>query len=339
MEKLKIILKISDIKYDMLLPMSSTGKKRRGNRLLADELPLLFFPTGRMPCSEETRSVFEVVLRDRGNAKRLRAGTADSSGNERNQKMADNKIPVICVKDLYKIYRVGESKVRALNGVDFTIYKGEFCAIVGTSGSGKSTLLNMLAGLEKPTKGEIVIAGEHIENKTENQLVRFRREHIGFIFQSFNLLSTMTALENVALPLTFQGVDKAKRLKKASALLDLVKLGKYKNHRPTQMSGGQQQRVGVARALVVDPEIIFADEPTGNLDSNTSREVMELMQQVVHEKQQTLVMVTHDNHLASFADRIFHIIDGKIVRIDDMTGKSKEEREKEEKKREEEASI
>lgn len=129
--------------------------------------------------------------------------------------MADNKIPVICVKDLYKIYRVGESKVRALNGVDFTIYKGEFCAIVGTSGSGKSTLLNMLAGLEKPTKGEIVIAGEHIENKTENQLVRFRREHIGFIFQSFNLLSTMTALENVALPLTFQGVDKAKRLKKS----------------------------------------------------------------------------------------------------------------------------
>ena len=275
----------------------------------------------------------------RGNAKRFRAGTADSGECERNQKMADNKIPVICVKDLYKIYRVGESKVRALNGVDFTIYKGEFCAIVGTSGSGKSTLLNMLAGLEKPTKGEIVIAGEHIENKTENQLVRFRREHIGFIFQSFNLLSTMTALENVALPLTFQGVDKAKRLKRASALLDLVKLGKYKNHRPTQMSGGQQQRVGVARALVVDPEIIFADEPTGNLDSNTSREVMELMQQVVHEKQQTLVMVTHDNHLASFADRIFHIIDGKIVRIDDMTGKSKEEREKEEKKREEEASI
>ena len=129
--------------------MSSTGKKKRGNRLLADELPLLFFPTGRMPCSEETRSVFEVVLRDRGNAKRLRAGTADSGECERNQKMADNKIPVICVKDLYKIYRVGESKVRALNGVDFTIYKGEFCAIVGTSGSGKSTLLNMLAGLEK----------------------------------------------------------------------------------------------------------------------------------------------------------------------------------------------
>ena len=289
---------------------------------------------------EETQSVFEVVLRDRGNAKRFRGGTADSSGNERNQKMADNKIPVICVKDLYKIYRVGESKVRALNGVDFTIYKGEFCAIVGTSGSGKSTLLNMLAGLEKPTKGEIVIAGEHIENKTENQLVRFRREHIGFIFQSFNLLSTMTALENVALPLTFQGVDKAKRLKKASALLDLVKLGKYKNHRPTQMSGGQRQKVGVSggHSWLIRRSFLRTNRPE-TFNSDTSREVMELMQQVVHEKQQTLVMVTHDNHLASFADRIFHIIDGKIVRIDDMTGKSKEEREKEEKKREEEASI
>lgn len=231
--------------------------------------------------------------------------------------MAEARKPVIQVKDLYKVYRVGDTKVRALNGVDFNIYKGEFCSIVGTSGSGKSTLLNMLAGLEKPTRGEIVIAGEHIENKTENQLVRFRREHIGFIFQSFNLMATMTAVENVALPLTFQGVGKEQRMKKASALLDLVGLKKYKEHKPTQMSGGQQQRVGVARALVVNPEIIFADEPTGNLDSNTSQEVMELMQKVVLEKQQTLVMVTHDNHLASFADRIFHIIDGKIVQIED----------------------
>lgn len=228
-------------------------------------------------------------------------------------------IPVIQVKDLYKIYRVGDTKVRALNGVDFTIYKGEFCSIVGTSGSGKSTLLNMLAGLEKPTKGEIVIAGEHMEQKSENQLVRFRREHIGFIFQSFNLMPTMNAIENVALPLTFQGMDKKARNKKAEAMLNLVGLTKHKKHRPTQMSGGQQQRVGVARALVVDPEIIFADEPTGNLDSNTSREVMELMKKVVREKKQTLVMVTHDNYLAGFADRIFHIKDGKIVAIDDNT--------------------
>ena len=230
--------------------------------------------------------------------------------------------PVIQVKDLYKIYRVGETRVRALNGVDFTIERGNFCSIVGTSGSGKSTLLNMLAGLEKPTKGEIIIAGEHMETKTENQLVAFRREHIGFIFQSFNLLGTMNAIENVALPLTFQGMDKKIRNKKAEDMLDLVGLTKHKKHRPNQMSGGQQQRVGVARALVVEPEIIFADEPTGNLDSNTSVEVMDLMKKVVREKNQTLVMVTHDNYLAGFADIILHIKDGKIVQIEDNRGKS-----------------
>lgn len=227
------------------------------------------------------------------------------------------KIPVITVKDLYKIYRVGETKVRALNGVDFTIYRGEFCAIVGASGSGKSTLLNMLAGLEAPTKGEIIIAGEHIEKKNENELVRFRQEHIGFIFQSFNLMASMNAVENVALPLTFQGMEKKKRLQKAEKMLKLVGLTKYMTHKPSQMSGGQQQRVGVARALVVEPEIVFADEPTGNLDFATSRDVMRLMQQVVREKQQTLVMVTHDRELAGFADRIFHIRDGKIIQIEE----------------------
>lgn len=231
--------------------------------------------------------------------------------------MAQKREPVIQVKNLYKIYRVGENKVRALNGVDLTIYRGEFCSIVGTSGSGKSTMLNMLAGLEKPTKGEIVIAGQHLEKMNENQLVKFRREHVGFIFQSFNLLGTMDAVENVALPLMFRGVPKKERMEKADKMLELVGLSKHKDHRPNEMSGGQQQRVGVARALVLDPEIIFADEPTGNLDSNTSAEVMRLMQKVVRERNQTLVMVTHDNHLASFADRIFHIIDGKIVKIED----------------------
>lgn len=238
--------------------------------------------------------------------------------------MEAQREPVIQVRDLYKIYHVGESRVRALNGVDFTIYRGEFCSIVGTSGSGKSTLLNMMAGLEKPTRGQIVIAGEHMERKSENQLVRFRREHIGFIFQSFNLMGTMNAVENVALPLTFQGVDKKTRTRRAQAMLDLVGLQKHKKHRPNQMSGGQQQRVGVARALVVQPEIIFADEPTGNLDSHTSREVMELMQKVVRERKQTLVMVTHDNDLAGFADRIFHIRDGKIVSIEDNRESGKE---------------
>lgn len=231
----------------------------------------------------------------------------------------EEKKPVIQVKNLYKIYRVGTTAVRALNGVDLKIYKGEFCAIVGTSGSGKSTLLNMLAGLEKPTKGEVIIENAHLEKMNENQLVKLRRERVGFIFQSFNLMPTMNALENVALPLSFRGISKKVRIKKAAQVLQLVGLKQHMKHKPTQMSGGQQQRVGVARALVVNPAIIFADEPTGNLDTRTSEEVMNLMQKVVHEHKKTLVMVTHDNHLASFADRIFHIIDGKIVKIQDQT--------------------
>lgn len=224
---------------------------------------------------------------------------------------------VIEVRDLYKLYRVGDEIVRALDGVNFDICEGEFCAIVGTSGSGKSTLLNMLAGLEKPTKGSVVIAGQHIETLNEDQLVRFRRDHVGFIFQSFHLLGTMNAVENVALPLSFRGIPKDIRLKKADKMLDLVNLKKHKKHLPNQMSGGQQQRVGVARALVVDPKIIFADEPTGNLDSHTSEEVMELMHKVVREQKKTLVMVTHDQHLAAYADRIFHIRDGKILKIEE----------------------
>ena len=175
----------------------------------------------------------------------------------------------------------------------------------------------MLAGLERPTKGEVIISGHHIEKLNEEQLVTFRREHVGFIFQSFHLLGTMDALENVALPLSFRGEPKEKRLKKAEKMLRLVGLEKHAKHLPKQMSGGQQQRVGVARALVVEPDIIFADEPTGNLDSHTSEEVLQLMQKVVREQHMTLVMVTHDNHLASYADRVFHIIDGKIVKVED----------------------
>ena len=232
---------------------------------------------------------------------------------------------IVETKGLKKYYKLGDNTVKALDGVDFDIHQGEFCAIVGTSGSGKSTLLNMLAGLEKPTKGEIIIAGEHMETKGENQLVKFRREHIGFIFQSFNLMGTMNAVENVALPLTFQGVSKRERIKRAKKMVHMVGLDKYWDHKPNQMSGGQQQRVGVARALVVKPEIIFADEPTGNLDSNTSKEIMNLMQNVVREQKQTLIMVTHDNTLASFADKIIRIVDGKIVDMVDNTKNEAEE--------------
>ncbi len=222
----------------------------------------------------------------------------------------------IIVKDLYKFYRVGDSVVRALDGVSFEVSEGEFCAIVGTSGSGKSTLLNMLAGLEKPTRGQVVIDGHHIEKLNENELVKFRRDNVGFVFQSFHLLGTMNALENVALPLTFRGESLKSRMKKADEMLKLVGLTKHRKHLPRQMSGGQQQRVGVARALVADPRILYCDEPTGNLDSHTSEDVMRLMQRVVREQNRTMVMVTHDDHLARYADRIFHIIDGKIVKIE-----------------------
>lgn len=232
--------------------------------------------------------------------------------------MTDQRIPIIRVKGLSKIYRVGTNRVYALDGVDFTMYRGEFCAIVGPSGSGKSTLLNLLAGLEKPTKGEIVIAGKHIETMKENQLVAFRRENVGFIFQSYNLLPAFNAVENVALPLSFRGMPRRERNERAKKFLKLVGLEKQMKHMANAMSGGQQQRVGIARALAVDPKIIFADEPTGNLDSRTTMEILKLMRRIVCEQEQTLVMVTHDNHLASFADRQFHIVDGKIVKIEEQ---------------------
>ncbi len=233
--------------------------------------------------------------------------------------------PIIRVKNLYKVYRVGESKVFALNGVDFSLNRGEFCAVVGPSGSRKSTLLNMMAGLEKPSKGEIIIAGTHIERMTEKELVTFRRENVGFIFQSYNLLKTMNAVENVALPLSFRGIPKKIRLEKARKYLKLVGLEKQMNHMANEMSGGQQQRVGIARALVVNPRIIFADEPTGNLDSKTTKEVLKLMRRIVREQKQTLIMVTHDNYLAGFADKQIHIVDGKILKIEEQHHEDEEE--------------
>ena len=233
--------------------------------------------------------------------------------------------PIIQVKNLYKVYQVGETKVFALNGVSFSLNKGEFCAVVGPSGSGKSTLLNMMAGLEKPSKGEIIIAGTHIEKMTEKQLVTFRRQNVGFIFQSYNLIKTMNAVENVAMPLTFRGVPKKIRTEKAKKYLKLVGLEKQMDHMANEMSGGQQQRVGIARALVVDPRIIFADEPTGNLDSKTTMDVLRLKRRIVKERKQTLIMVTHDNHLAGFADKQIHIVDGKILKIEEQHHEDEEE--------------
>lgn len=215
-----------------------------------------------------------------------------------------------------KIYRMGNEKICAVDDISFTIKKGEFCCLLGTSGSGKSTLLNLMAGIEKVTSGKILIKGKEISKMSENSLARFRQRHLGFVFQSYNLLNSMTALENVEFPLVFKRVSPKKRKKLAKEMLMKVGLGNRLAHKPKEMSGGQQQRVGIARAFVAKPEIVFADEPTGNLDSKTTIEVMELIRQMARENQQTIVMVTHDRSLAVYADRVFHILDGKIQCIE-----------------------
>lgn len=219
----------------------------------------------------------------------------------------------IQVKNLRKVYRIGKEQVIALDHIDFEIPTGQVCCIVGTSGSGKSTLLNQLAGLEKPTKGQVLIGGKNISAFSENQLARFRQRNIGFIFQSYNLLPAMTALENVCMPLIFRGADKLKREKAAKRILREVGLQSRMRHKPSQMSGGQQQRVGIARAFVANPRIIFADEPTGNLDTATTQEVMAMMVRLVRANNQTLILVTHESELAQYADRVITLRDGNIL--------------------------
>lgn len=220
---------------------------------------------------------------------------------------------LIQVKDIRKVYRVDQERVIALGRINLSIDSGEICCILGTSGSGKSTLLNIMAGLEKPTRGSVLIAGKDITKMSEKELAYFRQLHIGFIFQSYNLMPTMTAVENVALPLMFKGVGRKERTREAKKMLKRVKLGTRMLHKPTQMSGGQQQRVGIARAFVAKPEIVFADEPTGNLDSHTTEEVMEMIVGMARKYHETLILVTHDRDIARYADRIIHLVDGCII--------------------------
>ncbi|WP_369461561.1 ABC transporter ATP-binding protein [Thermoclostridium stercorarium] len=194
--------------------------------------------------------------------------------------------------------------------------KGEICCLFGTSGSGKTTLLNMVAGLEKPTKGSVIVKGIHVEKLNEKQLAKFRQQYIGFIFQSYNLLPNMTALENVTLPLIFKGYPKKLRTREALKMLKAVGLEHRVNHKPNQMSGGQQQRVSIARAFVEKPEIILADEPTGNLDSKTTIEIMNLISEMAEKYGQTILIVSHDTEAAAYADRIVHMRDGMIEKIE-----------------------
>ena len=221
--------------------------------------------------------------------------------------------PIIEVKNLRKKYPVLDETVVALERVNLAIPQGQICCIYGESGSGKSTLLNQLAGMEKPTKGGVRITGVSISRLDERQLAEFRQKHLGFVFQSYNLLPNLNAIENVAMPLMFRGVPKRKRETIARAMLKRVGLGKRMNHYPTQMSGGQQQRVGIARAFVTRPQVVFADEPTGNLDSKTKTEVMDMICSFARDFNQTIVLVTHDDNMAQYADRIVTLLDGRII--------------------------
>lgn len=219
---------------------------------------------------------------------------------------------LIQVKDLRKVYHVDSERVVALNRIQLEINTGEICCILGTSGSGKSTFLNILAGLEKPTCGNVFIRGVDICQLNEKELAVFRQKNIGFVFQSYNLMATLTALENVAMPLMFRGMSISKRTRYAKKMLEAVQLETRLTHTPSQMSGGQQQRVGIARAFVARPAIIYADEPTGNLDTKTTREIMEIMIAMARKYNETLVIVTHDQEIAEYADRIIYLVDGDI---------------------------
>lgn len=224
---------------------------------------------------------------------------------------------LIEAKDVVKRYKVGSDTITALNHVSLTIDQGEFVAILGTSGCGKSTLLNMLSGLERPTSGDIIVNGVRINKVSEKNMSKFRSKQMGFIFQQYHLVPSLTALENVMLPLTIQGIPKKTRIARAKKMLKQFGLEQRMDNKPSQMSGGQQQRVSIARALVADPKLIFADEPTGNLDSKTTIEILEYLQHIVAEDHKTLIMVSHDLEVAMYADRIVHMLDGKVLSIED----------------------
>lgn len=221
---------------------------------------------------------------------------------------------IIELKDVWKTYEMGDTKVHALRGLNLKVHKGEFLAVVGPSGSGKSTAMNMIGVLDRPTSGQIFLEGKDIAKFTESGLAQVRGRKIGFIFQKFNLINTMSAKENVMLPLIFQGYSISKREEIAEKMLKLVDLDDRIDHKPSELSGGQQQRVAIARALAVDPEVILADEPTGNLDSKTGGTVMDFLKKLHDEQNKTIIMVTHDNNLTKFAQRVETLKDGAIIK-------------------------
>src|SRR3989338_6503556 len=224
------------------------------------------------------------------------------------------KKSIIKLENVWKIYEMGEVKVKALQGLDLDVKEGEFLAIMCPSGSGKSTAVNMIGCLDVPSKGKIMLDNHDISKLSESDLAQIRGRKIGFIFQQFNLIPTLTALENVALPIVFQSVDRETRTKRATKLLEIVELGDRMEHKPAELSGGQQQRVAIARALANDPEVILADEPTGNLDSSTGETVMGFLQKLNRKEGKTIILVTHDKNVAKHADRIEFLKDCKVIK-------------------------
>jgi len=225
------------------------------------------------------------------------------------------KREIIRLENVFKVYNMGTSKVYALSGINISVREGEFVAIMGPSGSGKSTGMNLVGSLDTPSKGKIFLDGHDISHLHESDLAQIRGRKIGFIFQSFNLINTLTAKENIILPMVFQGASKEKQEEKVKELLELVELSDRANHYPNELSGGQRQRVAIARALANDPEVILADEPTGNLDSKTGRKVLDFLERL-HNQGKTIVMVTHDSSLAQkYAERVYWLKDGKVEKI------------------------
>jgi len=222
-------------------------------------------------------------------------------------------MPILELKNIIKKYRMGDSVVTAVDNVSLNLEPGEFAAILGTSGCGKTTLMNISAGLERPTKGDVVFRNIVLSKLKEKKMVIFRRRYMGFIFQSYNLLPALTALENVSLPLLFDGIGKKERIKRAMQMLDMMGLADRSRHKPNELSGGQQQRVSIARALITQPQIVFADEPTGNLDSKTAGEILNQLRNIAKKENRTLVMVTHDQNVAGFADTKIQMSDGRLL--------------------------
>ena len=223
------------------------------------------------------------------------------------------KQTIIKLDNVHKDYRMGDSMVRAVQGINLEIKKGDFIVIIGPSGSGKSTMMNMVGALDLATEGDIFLDGQNIEHLEESELAQIRGKKIGFVFQTFNLIPTLTALENIALPMIFQGIDKYERTARAENILENVKLSHRRNHLPNELSGGERQRVAIGRALANDPEVILADEPTGNLDTKTGAEIMKLFKDL-NKKGTTIILVTHDTNLLNHAQKILKITDGKIER-------------------------